>query len=1110
MVLSVLVVMPISAGAATAGTNVATAGYQTPTKLYTVADISNGTLVDLATWDVGTALPKGNYAIKDAEGLCRMSALLHSGKTASWMLGYNVYIVADIDMATLPNTSAYAAWKTDFPGFSTHSGQAFEGNFNGQGYTISNLDMYVGEKDTAVELIGLFGLVIGPCTISNVVLDDTCDFTMDSTATNVKMRGAGTLVAWAHLNGVNILNCKSSANLTYKKTEGTYEGYAFYGVGGLVGSAREGVVIDNCTFEGTVNSYADNTGGIVGAYESAKEITDCTNSGSVHTEDAYFVGGIVGKSRTNGLIIKNCSNSGKIDTLGGYRVGGIVGYAEKGGTVIHNCTNSGEILSGRRGDIAVDGTTVGGSWAGGIAGHLDHYNNEVLDCVNTGAVTGTGMVLYNSSWVGGIVGSTGGIAILRCSNSGAVSSRGARTGGILGNANGSGNIWIQDCVNNARIGSNGANAAGIGGYIEGSSTTVGKLSDGTTVVPAGVNIINCTNNGEVVAGGNAGGIAGVVIYKSLVSNCVNKGAIDGVNAAGIVCQQATANPLTIQNCKNYSKIIDRTKATDHVDQNILDYKDANCVYTSTNNNDYVETAQWLGYQVTAVYTEGGVQYQDIRFVGTIDSLDYKSVGFNYKVTDTRGTVKQQGSYTCQYVYTELYAEGGNLLASNYRPGGYLFSLTVKKIPVSVGALTFEVETFALETAVNGSALIKGEEKTFHHVVGDKAAAYTANNQYTVSLDAPTVVYQSPSNMNQKWGYYQFPRFYSTPDGAIIANWNYSEDSALGGGGSSAAIKNAISYDGGKTWTPISDANAGQYVREYTVPTEDGRYFVSFNSGGSYKIPKSQITSTVYATGKTGSTTYNVYLASDIANLTLTDAEGKSVTAFKNPNQINMTEYYAETRTTATSTKTLNWNNMPVYGYIEGDYIILSTASSLMAISSRYGMVEKDGVLYYATYTRGFDPKNTSASFANAQDYHYGVFVFKSTDGGDSWNCISRITYSDLPAGGTYEDGPCEPVLNVMPDGSLVIVARTGGSWGNYRHPTVLSRSTDGGVTWSKPTTFGTVGVLPQMLTLDCGVTIATYGRPGLFFRTTADASGQTWNAQTQITDLSPVKTGTTQ
>ena len=40
--------------------------------------------------------------------------------------------------------------------------------------------------------------------------------------------------------------------------------------------------------------------------------------------------------------------------------------------------------------------------------------------------------------------------------------------------------------------------------------------------------------------------------------------------------------------------------------------------------------------------------------------------------------------------------------------------------------------------------------------------------------------------------------------------------------------------------------------------------------------------------------------------------------------------------------------------------------------------------------------------------------------------------------------------------------------------------------------FDTVGVRPQIVTLDCGVTVASYGRPDLRVRVTSDASGQKW------------------
>jgi hypothetical protein len=41
--------------------------------------------------------------------------------------------------------------------------------------------------------------------------------------------------------------------------------------------------------------------------------------------------------------------------------------------------------------------------------------------------------------------------------------------------------------------------------------------------------------------------------------------------------------------------------------------------------------------------------------------------------------------------------------------------------------------------------------------------------------------------------------------------------------------------------------------------------------------------------------------------------------------------------------------------------------------------------------------------------------------------------------------------------------------------------------------FDKIGVLPQLLTLDCGVTVATYGRPTMRIAATADADGASWD-----------------
>ena len=60
-------------------------------------------------------------------------------------------------------------------------------------------------------------------------------------------------------------------------------------------------------------------------------------------------------------------------------------------------------------------------------------------------------------------------------------------------------------------------------------------------------------------------------------------------------------------------------------------------------------------------------------------------------------------------------------------------------------------------------------------------------------------------------------------------------------------------------------------------------------------------------------------------------------------------------------------------------------------------------------------------------------------------------------------------------------------------PMYSTVSHDKGRTWSEPQEFDYCGVLPQLLGLDCGVTIATYGRPDLLVRTTDDPTGDNWD-----------------
>ena len=48
--------------------------------------------------------------------------------------------------------------------------------------------------------------------------------------------------------------------------------------------------------------------------------------------------------------------------------------------------------------------------------------------------------------------------------------------------------------------------------------------------------------------------------------------------------------------------------------------------------------------------------------------------------------------------------------------------------------------------------------------------------------------------------------------------------------------------------------------------------------------------------------------------------------------------------------------------------------------------------------------------------------------------------------------------------------------------------------------FDDCGVLPRMLTLGNGVTLASYGRPGLYVRATADPSGLAWEQRVMVVE----------
>ena len=167
-------------------------------------------------------------------------------------------------------------------------------------------------------------------------------------------------------------------------------------------------------------------------------------------------------------------------------------------------------------------------------------------------------------------------------------------------------------------------------------------------------------------------------------------------------------------------------------------------------------------------------------------------------------------------------------------------------------------------------------------------------------------------------------------------------------------------------------------------------------------------------------------------------------------------------------------------------------TNVFALSSG-SIILRDGVFYMCLYMYGFDSTAKTREEAASLDCHkYSVYVFTSEDCARTWTFRSQVS-ADL---GT--EGFCEPKMDRMPDGSFVMLMRTGGI-----HPSYMTRSDDNCRSWSKPVQFDECGVLPQILTLPCGVTLAGYGRPKLRLRATSDPAGITWQDPITIPLVDP-------
>lgn len=199
-------------------------------------------------YNPGSLYTDSTYYISTPQQLIEFSTAVAGGAQYS-----NAYLETDIDMEGYSN---------QFKPIGT-GGQAFRGIFDGQGHRIRNLHVTGGDNT------GLFGLLGGGATISNLVLDSTCSI---SGANYVGLAGgstgAGSItfscvgneanVTGTGINAAGIIGCNKGSNCAYYL-------YDCYNTGNISGKSESAAMcgwlgtnatMQNCYNIGTVEGYS--------------------------------------------------------------------------------------------------------------------------------------------------------------------------------------------------------------------------------------------------------------------------------------------------------------------------------------------------------------------------------------------------------------------------------------------------------------------------------------------------------------------------------------------------------------------------------------------------------------------------------------------------------------------------------------------------------------------------------------------------------------------------------------------------------------------------------------------------------------------------------------
>ena len=326
----------------------------------------------------GTGTAEDPYQIANGAELAYLASSVNSGETYE-----DKYFVltANINLNGLPWTPIANSFSDALFGGTDY--RIFAGNFDGKGYTISNVS--IGSETTPFEsdVFGLFGATGGK--ISNLNLYTVSIHGVAKIASGYVVGIAGGLVG---SSAGSIENCHVTG--LAMDMSAPSNGYAAaYWVGGLVGALDGAQLINECSVSGSITEKAGkgSIGGLIGELGKAAKITysrsDVTVNVTADSRGGANVGGFIGKGngKTDAeTIIRNCYATGNV--TGGAYTGGFAGGLW--GLNIKNCYASGNVSQAAAAMASFVGTDASDP----------NYYGSITNCFTTGIVTGSSPFRY--------------------------------------------------------------------------------------------------------------------------------------------------------------------------------------------------------------------------------------------------------------------------------------------------------------------------------------------------------------------------------------------------------------------------------------------------------------------------------------------------------------------------------------------------------------------------------------------------------------------------------------------------------------------------------------------------------------------------------------------